>query len=108
MDVRTWLADLSEDYGSSTLSEAFVLVRSALRQAANDGRLLRNPTDGVKAPRRPEPKPNAITEAQRPKLAAVLADASNTPEMLGIRLAFYTGMRERDMRPAVAKCGPGS
>lgn len=97
MDVRAWLADLSEDYEASTVSKAFVLVRSALRQAVNDGRLLRNPTDGVKAPKRPEPRPNAITEAQRPRLAAALADAGTSPEMVGIRLAFYTGMREGEI-----------
>ena len=96
-DVRAWLAELSEDYGASTMSKAFVLVRSALRQAVNDGRLARNPTDGVKAPRRPEPKPNAVAEDQRPRLAAALAEAEQTPEVVGMRLALYTGMREGEI-----------
>lgn len=96
-DVRAWLAELTEDYGASTISKAFVLVRSALRQAANDGRIPRNPTDGVKPPRRPAPRPNALVSEQRPMLAAALDQAGDSPEVLGVRLAFYTGMREGEI-----------
>lgn len=96
-DVRAWLSALSEDYGATSVNKAFVFVRSALRQAVSDGNLARNPTDGVKPPKRPSPKPNAITEEQRAELAQALARAAQTPDIVGMRIAFYTGMREGEV-----------
>lgn len=96
-DVRAWLAALSEDYGPTSVNKAFVLVRSAMRQAVGDGRLVRNPTDGVKPPKRPAPKPNALTGQQCARLARTLAEANQTPDIVGMRIALYTGMREAEV-----------
>ena len=96
-DVRAWMAELSEDYGPTSICKAFVLLRSAMKQGVNDGVLVRNPTDGVKRPKKPSPKPNAIVEEQRGMLAAALAEAEQTPDVVGVRMAFYTGMREGEI-----------
>lgn len=95
--VRAWLAALTERYGAATVSKAFVLLRSAMRQAVNDERLLRNPTDGVRPPKRKRPEPNAIRDEDRRRLAATLAGASQTPDVVGMTLALYTGMREGEI-----------
>lgn len=95
--VRSWLAELMERYGSATISKAFVLLRSAMRQAVNDERLVRNPTDGVKPPRRKRPEPNALRDEDRRRLAATLSGASQTPDVVGATLALYTGMREGEI-----------
>lgn len=96
-DFRAWLAEVAAKYSAASTSKAFVLVRSAMRQAVNDGRLQRNPTDGVKAPKRKQPEPNAIPEAQRKRLAAALAAASQTPDVVAMQMALYTGMREGEI-----------
>lgn len=95
--VRAWLVALTERYSPATISKAFVLLRSALRQAVNDEVLSRNPTDGVKAPKRKKPEPNAIPEEQRRRLAAALASAAQTAEVVGITVALFTGMREGEI-----------
>ena len=96
-DFREWLAEARENLGPTTVNKAFVFVRSALRQAAGDGVIQRNPTEGVKPPSRPGASPNAITEEQRGRLAATLAAATQTPDVVGMRMAFYTGMREGEV-----------
>lgn len=96
-DVRVWLAALADDYGAATISKAFVLVRSAMRQAVNDGRLGRNPTDGVKPPKRKRPEPNALRDEDRRRVASALASAAQTPDMVGATIALYTGMREGEI-----------
>lgn len=95
--VRAWLAEVAAKYSAASTSKAFVLVRSAMRQAVNDGRLQRNPTDGMKAPKRKQPEPNAIPEAQRKRLAAALAQAAQTPDVVAMQMALYTGMREGEI-----------
>lgn len=95
--VRAWLAELSGRYAATTVRKAFTLLRSAVRQAVRDGEMARDPTDGVKPPKAPAPDPNAITEEQRGALAAALAAAEQSAEIVGIRAAFYTGMRRGEV-----------
>lgn len=96
-DVRAWLAELREAYGPTTITKALVLVRSALRQAVGDELITRNAAEGAKAPKKPSPKPNAIRPEQRGRLAATLAAAEQTPDVVGFRMAYYTGMREGEV-----------
>lgn len=96
-DFRSWMAEALEDYGRTTVNRAFTIVRSAMRQAVSDGTLIRNPTDGVKGPGRNGASPNSVVKEQRGRLAAALEAAAQTPDVVGMRIAFYTGMREGEV-----------
>jgi integrase len=87
--VKAWVADMKDaGVGAPTIENALGVLRMVLADALSDNRLVRNPCDGVKAPKR-QPKPRAyLTHEQVETLAAAMDD-----DALVIQLLAYTGLR---------------
>ncbi len=89
-DVKAWLADLVDaGTGVPTIENALGVLRMVLKDAVDDGRLIRNPCDGINAPRRQHRSRAYLTHHQVEQLA--LAAGEN--QGLVIRLLAYTGLR---------------
>jgi integrase len=87
--VKAWVADMKDaGVGAPTIENALGVLRMVLADALSDNRLVRNPCDGVKAPKR-QPKPRAyLTHEQVETLASAVGD-----DALVIQLLAYTGLR---------------
>lgn len=70
--VQDWVNDLCERYTAVVVRKAFTLLKSAMTQAVERDRLLKNPTRTVKPPKLSAPKPNAVNAEGRAALMAVL------------------------------------
>ena len=95
--VRAWVAKLSEGYSAVTVRKSLTLLRSAMNEAINSDLLIKDPTRGVKAPKGTRPKPNALTVEGVRTVLAVLDALDLTPQLLGIKIALFTGMREAEI-----------
>jgi integrase len=87
--VKAWVADMKEaGTGVPTIENALGVLRMVMADAVSDNRLLRNPCDGVKAPKR-QPKARAyLTHEQVEELATAVED-----DAVVVRLLAYTGLR---------------
>jgi integrase len=89
-DVKSWVADMaSADIGVPTIENALGVFRMVLKDAVDDGRLIRNPCIGINAPRR-QPKSRAYLNHQQVEQLATAAGEGNG---LVVRLLAYTGLR---------------
>ena len=95
--VQSWVNDLARQFAPVTVRKALVLLRSAMTQAVERDRLAKNPTRTVKGPKLESPKPNALDERGRAKVAQFVAIDPATPVNIGIALAMYLGMREGEI-----------
>lgn len=95
--VQSWVNDLAKDFAPVTVRKALVLLRSAMTQAVERDRLTKNPTRTVKAPKLESPKPNALDERGRAKVARFIAIDPSTRLNIGFGLALYMGMREGEI-----------
>jgi integrase len=91
-DVKSWLADLVDaGTGVPTIENALGVLRMVLKDAVDDGRLIRNPCDGINAPKRQHKSRAYLTHQQVEQLAA----AAGEVDALVVRLLAYTGLRWR-------------
>ncbi|WP_082984463.1 site-specific integrase [Mycobacterium sp. 1465703.0] len=89
-DIKAWVADLVDArLGVPTIENALGVLRMVLKDSVDDGRLIRNPCDGINAPRRQHRSRAYLTHQQVEELA--LAAGEN--HGLVIRLLAYTGLR---------------
>jgi integrase len=89
-DVKAWVADLVDaGSGVPTIENALGVLRMVLKDAVDDGRLIRNPCDGINAPRRRHRSRAYLTHQQVEQLAL----AAGEDQGLVIRLLAYTGLR---------------
>jgi integrase len=89
-DVKAWVADLVDaGTGVPTIENALGVLRMVLKDAVDDGRLIRNPCDGINAPRRQHRSRAYLTHQQVEQLAL----AAGVDQGLVIRLLSYTGLR---------------
>ena len=95
--VQAWVNDLAKDYAPVTVRKALVLLRSAMTQAVDRDRLAKNPTRTVKSPKLKSPKPNALDERGRAKVAQFIALEPSSRLNIGFALAIYMGMREGEI-----------
>ena len=95
--VQVWVNRLMGDYAPATVRKGFVLLRSGMKQAVERDRLAKDPTRTVQAPRKGTPKPNALDERGRGKVARFIAIDPASPVNIGIALALYMGMREGEI-----------
>lgn len=95
--VQSWVNGLTESYSPVTVRKALVLLRSAMNQAVERDRLPKDPTRGVKPPKQGAPKPNALDERGRAKVARFVAVDPSAPVSIGISLALFMGMREGEI-----------
>lgn len=91
--VRAWVAALKADgLGVPGIENAFGLLRQLLSAAVEDGRIPRNPCDGVKLPKRQHADRGYLTHAQ----VVALADAVERDGRV-VRFLAYTGLRWGEM-----------
>lgn len=95
--VQAWVNDLAKDFAPVTVRKALVLLRSAMTQAVERDRLTKNPTRTVKSPKLESPKPNALDERGRAKVARFIALDPSTRLNIGFGLALYMGLREGEI-----------
>ena len=99
--VQAWEAKLlTGGLSATTVRKAHMLLKSALKYAAETEVLPKNPMAPVKAPKIDTPLPNALDDVARRLLVTFLDNAPRTPFNLGVLLALSTGMREGEI------CGP--
>jgi integrase len=93
-DVKAWVADLVDaGTGVPTIENALGVLRMVLKDAVDDGRLIRNPCEGINAPKRQHNSRAYLTHQQVEQLAA----AAREVDGLVVRLLAYTGLRWGEM-----------
>jgi integrase len=91
--VRAWVAAMKSDgLGIPGIENAFGLLRQILGAAVEDGRIPRNPCDGVKLPKRRHADRGYLTHAQVAALAAAVERDGTV-----VRFLAYTGLRWGEM-----------
>ena len=97
--VASWLTSERERgrYTAVTMRKAFMLLKSAMKQAVERDELPRDPTRTVKAPKPDEGKPNALDERGRGKVAAFVDIEPTDPVSIAIRLALFCGLRRGEI-----------
>src|ERR1700722_18698809 len=89
-DIKAWVADLVDaGKGVPTIENTLGVLRMVLKDAVDDGRLIRNPCDGIDAPQRQHKSRAYLTHRQVEELAT----AAGEDHGLVIRLLAYTGLR---------------
>jgi integrase len=93
-EVKAWVADLVDaGTGVPTIENALGVLRMVLKDAVDDGRLVRNPCEGINAPKRQHNSRAYLTHQQVEQLAT----AAREVDGLVIRLLAYTGLRWGEM-----------
>jgi integrase len=93
-DVKAWVSDLVDaGTGVPTIENALGVLRMVLKDAADDGRLIRNPCEGINAPKRQHKSRAYLTHQQVEQLAT----AAREVDGLVVRLLAYTGLRWGEM-----------
>lgn len=88
-DVVAWVAKLVADgYAASTVRQIHRVLSLMLDLAVRDGRLPRNPANGVRLPRAAKGEPVFLSHTQVEQLAEACIDYE-----LFVRVLAYTGMR---------------
>lgn len=95
--VRSWVADFAEGgTGVATIENALGVLRMVMADAVTDKRLIRNPVDGIKAPKRGPVKRLRrecyLTHEQVDQLARAMGEYATV-----IRFLAYTGLRWGEM-----------
>jgi integrase len=87
--VKSWVSDLVEaGTGVPTIENALGVLRMVMADALSDHRLIRNPCEGIRAPRRTHKRREYLTHAQVEQLAEALGG-----DGFVVRLKAYTGLR---------------
>ncbi len=92
-DVQAWISGLAKTHAPSTVRQIFLTLSGLMKYAIRDGRLSRNPCDGVHLPRVTRKTRGYLTHEQVRDLAAGCGDEYAD---LVLFLA-YTGLRWGEM-----------
>lgn len=101
-DVQDWVSALSKKRGATTVIRAFGVLSSILDEAARNRRILKNPCDDIKLPRK---VPKSHTYLTHPQLHALASEAKEAGPIIlvlgycGLRWGEMTGLRVRDVDP---------
>ena len=91
--VRSWIAKMAADgVGVPTIENSFHVLRAVMATAVDDRRILVNPCDGVKLPKRAHTDRGYLTHGQVLALSAAV-----TRDPLVVRFLAYTGLRWGEM-----------
>ena len=92
-DIRSWVQDMTTaGAGPTTVENALSVLRQILEMAVEDRRIPRNPTQGVKAPKRKHRPRGYLTHEQVEQLAKAVGDDATV-----VRFLAYTGLRWGEM-----------
>lgn len=86
--VQAWISDLSQSHAPATVRKVHTVLSLVLSLAVKDGRLVRNPADGVNLPRVTRGERLYLTHGQ----VQDVADAAGAYRLTVLMLA-YTGLR---------------
>ena len=103
-DVAAWVTKLGKKYSPATVKKCLTNLRSAMRQAVDRDRLVKDPTRGVKNPKQAHRNPNALDAKGRAKVAQFIALDPDKPLNVGFALAMYMGLREGEICGLTWKC----
>ena len=78
-DVAAWVTKLGKKYSPATVKKCLTNLRSAMRQAVDRDRLVKDPTRGVKNPKQAHRNPNALDAKGRAKVAQFIALDPTSP-----------------------------
>lgn len=97
--MRDLEAGLTTDgYSSSTVGKVHRLLRLTMGQAVNDGILDKDPTRGVKPPKRKQSHPNAYDANGAPEVVRFLDSLpEETYTTIAARLALFCGLRRGEI-----------
>lgn len=91
--VKSWVAKMVKDGVSvPTIENSFQVLRAVMATAVDDRRVLTNPCDGVRLPKRQHKDRGYLTHEQ---VAALAAAVRRDPEV--VRFLSYTGLRWGEM-----------
>jgi integrase len=91
--VRSWITKMVKDeVGVPTIENSFAVLRMTMAQAVEDGRVPRNPCDGVRLPRRKHADRGYLSHDQ----VLALANACDRDGLV-VRFLAYTGLRWGEM-----------
>jgi integrase len=91
-DVQAWVTRLSKTLAPSTVRQIYLVLAGLMKYAVRDGRLTRNPCEGVQLPRVVKKNRGYLSHAQVRKLAAGCGDYGDVVLFLA-----YTGLRWGEM-----------
>jgi len=92
-EIAMWVGDLQRSgLSASTVRQAFRVFSLMLSMAVRDGRLPKNPADGVRLPRAAKKEKRFLSHAEVESLAQAAGDHGST-----IRLLAYCGLRFGEM-----------
>lgn len=101
--VQKWVNEMSESLKPSTVRKYFNVLNSAMNWAAKQDRIIAtNPIGSIDLPGEDEKPPTTIPNEDVDKLKAFLSTAlakpeEAAPELVGIRIAMLTGMRQAEI-----------
>lgn len=91
-DVQAWVTDLSRTLAPSTVRQIFLVLAGLVKYAIRDGRLSRNPVEGIRLPRVGKKGRGYLSHAQVRDLAAGCGEYGDVVLFLA-----YTGLRWGEM-----------
>lgn len=98
--VQTWVSEMSDERGATTVTRALGVLSSILSDAVRDKRIRNNPCQGVKTPRKVAKRPEFLTHVQVADLAREAGDRATVILVLaycGLRWGEMAGLRVKDV-----------
>jgi integrase len=91
-DVQSWVTELSLTLAPSTVRQIYLVLAGLMKYAIRDGRMTRNPTDGVRLPRVRKKGRGYLSHSQVRNLAEGCGEYADVVLFLA-----YTGLRWGEM-----------
>lgn len=91
-DVQSWVTDLSMTLAPSTVRQIYLVLAGLMKYAIRDGRMTRNPTEGVRLPRVRKKGRGYLSHSQVRDLAEGCGEYADVVLFLA-----YTGLRWGEM-----------
>ncbi|MBQ3339764.1 MAG: site-specific integrase [Atopobiaceae bacterium] len=91
----TWM--VGEGLCQNTVKKTFNVLSSCFSQALRSKIIGWDPCCAVKPPKQKVPDPNPLTEQSRGVFLARMGELSLTPEVVGVWIAYFTGIRRGEV-----------
>ncbi len=91
-ELQSWVASLSSTLAPSTVRQVYLVMAGMLKYAVRDGRLSRNPAEGLQLPRVAKRRRGYLSHDQVHRLAAAAGEYGDVVLFLA-----YTGLRWGEM-----------
>jgi integrase len=99
--IRSWIVELVEgDIGQTTIKQSFRLLKQILEAAVTDGRMLANPCNGIKLPKKAKKNAQAFTPKEVDDLADACGQYGDLVKFLastGLRVSEALALQVRDL-----------